>query len=119
MHLFWLLLFAPAVILSQWIWPILRQRSIWSVAALVVGAVITVWLATGLPSLGSDGLPLGELLKRLTFQIVVSTDLPMLQLLAACGIGWLLSRRASRSASRVGQANRSAHLYPLKTESAD
>lgn len=44
-HLFWLALLVPAVILSQWIWPVLKQRAIWFVLTLVVGVLLTIWLA--------------------------------------------------------------------------
>ena len=68
MHLFWLVLSVPAVILSQWIWPIFKQRSIWSVGFGVVGVAIVVWLAMGFTTLGNSQPTLVEILKMLPFE---------------------------------------------------
>ena len=92
MHLFWLVLLVPAVILGQWIWPILKQRSIWSVSALIVATVIVAWLAMGIPTLGTNQPSLQEILKMFAFRIVTLTDLPLVQLLVACGVGWFRSK---------------------------
>jgi len=96
MHLFWLVLFVPAVFLAQWIWPILKQRSIWSVGAVVIAAVIAIWLAMGIPTLGGQR-GLEAILKMFAFRIVAFTDLPLVQLLAACCVGWFRSGRVQAS----------------------
>ena len=104
MHLFWLVLLVPAVILGQWIWPILKQRSIWSVCFLVVGAVIVAWLAMGLPTLGTNQPSLREILTMFAFRLVTLTDLPLVQLLIACCVGWFFSKRVQVS-KRVLEAD--------------
>ena len=98
MHLFWLLLLVPAVLLCQWIWPVLKQKSIWSVGVLAVGVVTVIWLAMGVPTLGNL-LGLDAVLKMIAFRLVAFTDLPLLQLLAACVAGWLNSVRVRAPAS--------------------
>lgn len=110
MHLFWLLLFVPAVILGQWIWPILKQRSIWSVGAIVIGAVIVIWLAMGVPTLGNQR-SLEAILKMFAFRIVAFTDLPLFQLLAACCVGWFRS-------NRVRSLHASPEATPMANEAA-
>ena len=93
MHLFWLVLFVPAVILSQWVWPILRQRSIWTLSTITFGGLIVAWMAMGLPGLASNEQNVDGVLRMFAFRLVASTDLPLVQLFAACGVGWLRSKR--------------------------
>jgi len=90
-HLFWLTLFVPAVVLGQWIWPILKQRSIWSLSVLTISLLIVAWLAMGLPTLGAAEQNLLGVLQMFAFRLVGSTDLPLVQLLVACLVGWFRS----------------------------
>ena len=106
MHLFWLVLFVPAVILGQWVWPVLKQRSIWFVLILVALTSVVVLLATGLPTLKTDQWTLSEVGKMFAFRLAVSSDLPLLQLLAASVVGWFRSKRVPAIDS-----------VPLETES--
>ena len=92
MHLFWLVLFVPAVILSQWIGPIFRQRSIWLVLVLIAGFSVAGWLAMGLPSLKTDQWTASEIARMFAFRLAVYTDLPLIQLLIASMVGWLRSK---------------------------
>ncbi len=94
MHLFWLVLFVPAVILGQWVWPVLKQRSIWFVLILVAAASVVVLLAMGLPTLKTDQWTLSEIAKMFAFRLAISSDWPLLQLLVAFVVGWLRSKRA-------------------------
>ena len=93
MHLFWLVLFVPAVILGQWVWPVLKQRSIWSVLILVAAALVVGWLTLGLASLKGNQWNVSEIAKMFAFRSVAYTDLPLLQLLMASVVGWLRSKR--------------------------
>ena len=93
MHLFWLVLFVPAVILSQWIWPILKQRSIWFVLILVASVSVVGWLVMGLPTLKADQWTVEEIAKMFAFRLAAYSDLPLIQLLAASVVGWLRSKR--------------------------
>ena len=93
MHLFWLTLFVPAVILGQWVWPILKQRSIWSLSVLTISLLIVAWLAMGLPTLGTAEQNLAGVLTMFAFRLIGSTDLPLVQLLVACLVGWFRSSR--------------------------
>lgn len=101
MHLFWLALFVPAVVLSQWIWPILKQRSIWSLSAIAVCLLTIVWLAMGLPSLGPSERNFEGILKMLAFRLVASSDLPLVQLLIASSVGWLRSGWSQPDITRI------------------
>ena len=105
MHLFWLVLLVPAVILSQWIWPVLRQRSIWSVGVFVAVAVIAIWLVMGIPTLGNQR-SVEAIWKMIAFRIIAFTDLPLLQLLAACCVGWFRSFGVRTSHSRAQIENK-------------
>ena len=96
MHLFWLALLVPAVILGQWIWPVLKLRSLWSVGVLAVGVVIVIWLAMGFSTLGGQR-GFDAVLKMFAFRLVAFTDLPLVQLLVACGVGWFFSARVRNS----------------------
>ena len=95
--MFWLALLVPAVILSQWVLPILRQKSIWFALTLVVGVLLTIWLAMGVSTLDSDQRTVSELWKMLVFRILVYTDLPLMQTLIAAVIGWGRSSRSPKT----------------------
>lgn len=96
--MFWLTLFVPAVILGQWVWPILKQRSIWSLSALTISLLIVAWLAMGLPTLSTAEQNLAGILKMFAFRLIGFTDLPLVQLLVACAVGWFRSSRVRISA---------------------
>jgi len=92
-HTFWLALIVPAVLLSQWIWPVLRIRSIWSISTIIVAVVTLGWLAMGLVNLPTDQQnPMGVLMLA-AFRFLSFTDLPLVQLLIGCAVGWLSSDR--------------------------
>ena len=104
MHLFWLVLFVPAVILGQWIWPVLKQRSIWIVLVLIAGLSIAGWLAMGLPILESDQWTVSEIAKMFAFRLAAYTDFPLIQMLIASAVGWLRSKPAPSKASTPAEA---------------
>ena len=101
MHLFWLALIVPAVILSQWIWPVLRRRSIWSLGAIMIGTLIIAWLAMGLPTLENSDRTFNGVMRMFAFRLVASTDLPLVQLLAACAVGWFRSKKEPASLNQM------------------
>ena len=94
MHLFWLALLVPAVVLGQWLLPILKQRSIWFVLILVAGLSGIGWLAMGLPILETDQWTVSGIAKMFAFRVAAYTDLPLLQLFVASLVGWLRSKSA-------------------------
>lgn len=101
MHLFWLTLFVPAVILGQWIWPILKRRSIWSLSAIVVGLLTIGWLVLGLPTLGVNEQNFAGVAKMFAFRVLASSDLPVFQLLIACSVGWLRSGWSNQTPASI------------------
>ena len=104
MHLFWLVLFVPAVILGQWVWPVLKQRSIWSVLILVAAALVVGWLTLGLAILKSDQWTLSEIAKMFAFRLAAYTDFPLIQMLIASAVGWLRSKPTPSKASTPVEA---------------
>ena len=94
------------MILGQWVWPVLRQRSIWFVLILVAGVSVVGWLAMGLPIPKADQWIMSEIAKMFAFRLAAYTDMPLLQLLTASVIGWLRSKPAPAKDS-----------VPLETES--
>jgi len=98
-HLFWLALFVPAVILGQWVWPILKRRSVWSLGAIIIGSLIVAWLAMGWPTLENNQQTLDGVMNMFAFRLVTSTDVPLVQLLVACAVGWLRSKKQPASVS--------------------
>ena len=91
MHLFWLTLAVPAVILLQWVLPVMKQRSIWSISFMIVGLMTLVWLAMGLITLEANHQNVQGISTMIIFRLISSTDLPLIQLLVACAVGWLRS----------------------------
>ena len=88
------MLFVPAVVLGQWLWPILKQRSIWLVLILVAVASLIGWLAMGLPTLKTDQWTVVEIGNMFAFRLAAYTDLPLIQLVAASVVGWLRCKPA-------------------------
>ena len=95
--MFWLALLVPAVILGQWVLPILKQKSIWFVLTLVFGTLLTIWLAMGVSTLDGDQRTATGLWKMLAFRILVYTDVPLVQTLIAAVIGWGRSSRSRKT----------------------
>lgn len=61
---------------------------------LILAALTVGWLAMGLPILKSDQWTVYEISRMFAFRLAAYTDLPLIQLLAASMVGWLLSKRA-------------------------
>ena len=54
----------------------------------------------GIPTLGNQRT-LEAILKMFAFRIIAFTDLPLLQLLIACGVGWFRSVRVQSSCTSL------------------
>ena len=65
---------------------------------MIFGALIIAWLAMGLPTLGASERNFAGITKMFAFRLIASSDLPMVQLLIACFVGWL---RSNRSPARI------------------
>jgi hypothetical protein len=92
-HLSWLALVVPAVLLSLWVFPNLKRSSVWFFGVVIFGSLAIAWAAMGFETLAADQQNLSDIASMMTYRLIAATDLPLLQLMAGCAVGWLCSRR--------------------------
>jgi len=96
MHTFWLALIVPGVILAQWVWPVMKLRTIWSISTAIVAVMTLGYIAMGIPALGPDQQTITGILTMPVFRCLSATDLPLIQLLIGCLVGWFRSNQTQR-----------------------
>ncbi len=77
----------------------LKQKSIWFTATLVVSVLLVIWLAIGVSALESVQRTVTGIAKMIAFRLLLFTDQPLVQTLIACVVGWMRGKQVQKLGS--------------------